>query len=432
MPEAVGRQFDRAGMADIGKQVSKEIDKNGAEIKATLVEFLRQSPEYQLLASFDRPERQVKDEPLNPYWRQVRQTQIEHEVRTKYGINHGEDFIAGSPAQRELGKRLYHMDDETKPQLSKPIGGKVGLHRARNYLTPFVVEALNEGKDEHEKRTLKGIYFENEWLGGVAIGYKEAAGKDEEDEFWDFAGPAGYLLSERIYTGHKDIQHISGLFAGLAIEQIFHPGNRNIIEALEDAIETAVEITEDDMRGMLPGGHMTSYPGGIDFLLKAPQAEVIEDGEIPAREWYDRTWENVFRRNSQFSTRGELLRDQRKIEGVVRKYGPDNFRVAARLILKTLCLNPEIIDGQEDLVIELWNHDNETEPFIPGYKLTTKDGYGRFGFEVDSNGDQYARCNVPVNKQRRAKLAGEYRTLGLNTLADKLEAQSRFVRLPIY
>lgn len=414
MPDKVRPELGRLGLSAVSEAIGKDFAARQEEIIAIFNDFLKQTAEYQLLKSFDRPEQAPTPQPLNQYWQQVRQSQIEHSVRQQYGYNAGESISPGTQARHELSRRYFRLDDETMPQTDASDNRETGLVKARAYLLPYIRKAF-ETKD----LTFLDIFYENKEVGDLAVKYR-ANDTGEEDflEAWDYTDAAGSALSAKISRDPQRLRYISRWFTETAINRIFQPSTRNIDEALESAIGSTIRQFADELSEIFYEAN-SGYANSTDLLLRSPVADM--NPFPPPESNGNGLWANAFDRYTYAMSAEQLGREESTEIGLVEKYGPDNYRTGMRLIMEYYD-NPQAPrrNANEDLVITLDYFAEGAIPFIPGYTLVSSDGL-RHGFQVDEKGDQYTPCEIAVSEQQRTQLANEYRLIGLNELADVVE-----------
>ena len=430
-------QLNQVGLRKAIEPYLDEVEARKPEVTAVVTDFILNSAQYKLLASFDDPQNKPETAPLNSYWRQIREQQVEGSLRERYGYSPDEQLPPDSPLHHELRLRRHQLDIESLVQPQSAKGSQDALRRARAYLTPYVAKEYEDGQvkrsDPHE---FGDIYYDPG--NGLYIRYKgEEEGEDAGVELWDYARDAGWSITEKTYTGPEDLDFIAADFVGNAIEKILDPraGGKysDILQAAVDStIELAIERLYDVVRASGSGlSYSHEEPGTM--LLRKPHGEIVDwqsmyDLKFYHRRLKDEDWSVVFRSKSDISTAAEIEHDLAFPIGQVNKYGPANFRTNGRLLQSQVRREPVgRTSVDEDLVITLtMSSEPGTVPYIPGYQLVSASAFmDRFGFRADPEGDPYQDCPVIINQKRRQTLAQAFSSIGLTELADQVKDHSR-------
>lgn len=424
----VDEPFRRSGLREVADTVNQALAERSSSIETVVSDFIVNSAEYRLLSSFDIPQRKPDEVPLNSYWRQVRERQIEQTVRTKYGHTQEEPLLINGPADRELRRRFHVLDDEVMTLPSEPKSHNDAVLKARAYLTPYVAQAFEADVYGREGQTFGDVYYEES--NGLHI---RAQDEEEGVEFYDLADDAGWKLSDNLYVGPRDMQFIAAQFLSETIQRIMDP--RTAIP-MKIIINESLQSTSRYIRERLIEaavavdlGNQYSYePRSSNAMIFLRQPSTVSDQkakpEVKAGEMdHTYSWDGVFRGKSDLSTAGELMRDAMVHIGKVQRYEPLNFRADARILqqqARHLALPANA--AEENLVITLYSpHNTSTVPFVPGYVLVSESSLrNRYGFTVDPNGDPYFSCEIAIENSRQAALAEIYQSMGLGLLADKL------------
>lgn len=428
----VVHEFRRTGMYELETAVLQDFYERKDQIDQAAQAIIRGSAEYALLKSFDDPQRKPERSPLNPFWRQVRERQIEQDVRKRHALAHSDNIVSYTQAGQDYRRQVYQLDHETMVNPQSQTSSHDAVLRARSYVLPFVAAAYKEQVGQ----AFDCVYYED----GTGLCVR-GIGDDEGPELYDFSRIAAYDLAEKIGLTQKLLRFIPEKFLMYAIERVVDPRQTDTLASIiEDSVQSAIDHIYDTLKcGIVP--HFGSYPDIHDLyhsevisLLRQPKGPIY-DGNVMARlqqrnryEVTDYDWHNTFRSMSNFATESEIYHLSQMQYGQVEAYGPANFRVPARLVgtHKRDVELPREADSP-DLVISIdpFKINRDEVPFIPGYTLVSEH-YDLYGFVVSPEGDPYRDCNVIVNANKRKELAEHYRSqLGMHELADKVETHKR-------
>lgn len=419
-----------AGLSEAIRPAIDELNERQEEIEAVVKDCIINSDAYKLLASFDETQTKPETQPLNTYWRQVREQQIAEKIRHRFGINSGESIPPDSPFHQEFRREAYYLDNETMPQSQTVDGADKALQRARNYLIPYVAEDFNKTQSGRSE-FVEVEYCEDD---GLYIRSSTDEKGQASYELWDYARDTGYTLGQKLSAEDDETRMIAYKFLGVAIETILDPRNTSTYkEILDSVVESAVSYAVDTFRQVSTVRSMSlisTFDDGESVVLRKPQASAVDN------KWHSEVnrstpkynWRDAFNTDYELSTREEILSNERLTTGWVNKYGPANFRTDGRLILSQRRQEPlGSQTGEDDLTIEFtFGYNRSNIPFIPGYKLTSESPFqNRYGFKVDPEGDPYRPCPVIINQKRRKSLADTYSGMGLHTLSGQILSKSK-------
>lgn len=432
----VVQEFRLTGMQELEAAILRNFMGREPEINQAVQAIIKGSAEYALLKSFDDPRQKPEESPLNPFWRQVRERQIEDDVRKRHALDNGYSIAAHTQAGQDYRRLLHQLDQETMVNPQRPTSHNDAVLRARSYALPFIAAAYEERVGQH----FDCVYYE-EGTGLCVRGGNE----DEGPELYEYSQIAAYDMAKQLGLTEKQLRFIPEMFLEYAIESIVDPRQTDTLASiLEEAIVRATNHVYDILvSGIVP--HFGSYPdvyGGhhseVIALLRQPQGPIFDGKSIDSlqqRSRYevaDYDWHNTFRTMSNFSTEGELYLRSQTQHARVESYGPSNFRVPARLVGSHRREHDLPRDHEStDLVITMdaFRTNLEEVPVIPGYMLVSErhDMYDTsYGFVVDQEGDPYRDCHVVINAAKRKQLADYYRdTVSMPELADKVESHKR-------
>jgi hypothetical protein len=210
-----------------------------------------------------------------------------------------------------------------------------------------------------------------------------------------------------------------------AMTAIYNPEPQETYEQLlERVLESATGYVWDKLSDPYSLHGVTavlSYP--TYRILREPHGEFVDKQVLDFARKYTESVMTDPTISMSIATRGELISEYHQSIGSVKKYGPENFRVPARIMQKG-SFNPHLpaLSGNEDMILTLWLFDSS--PDIPGYTLVSHQG-SRYGFNVSPEGDPYRACHVIINKQRRAILAEQYQAIGLDQLAEQVQSTNK-------
>jgi hypothetical protein len=415
----VGMEFSKLGMDKVAEEVSQSLDTKRDELSTAIDSWLYQSAEFQLLSSFGRLQQRPEAAPLSLYWRNVRASQIEHELRDNFGYSTTDEITAGSPISKALRTRLYQLDNELTPTKQELSAIDDGLTAARKYLLPYMTEGLNSDVDPGEHWTIVGVECDDDDDDATMyITCTNQDGLETQEILSNVANSAAAILSERLHTESEYLQQLGIYYATIAIENIYNKHTTSLDQALLDAFQEAHANALDMLTTPLyPRFH--NFPDEITLMLRSPLGHKITDREPPEHNYHDYTWNNIFLNNVSMTPRRELIRKHGQVKGFVEQYGPNDYRIGTRLLMRRSCQLQETYNTEEDLTIALIDSDDSTEPFVPGYQLVRRTGSGEYGFVIDADGDPYAACDTSVGNARH-ELIDEYRAIGLGRLANKI------------
>lgn len=426
VPSYIPGKLLELGQDEIGRSLLDKVEPDRPAVETLLADFIRQTPEYQLLASLDRPEHTQRTSPLDHYWRLVRQGQIEQEIRRSFGLNHDDAIEYGTPAHQELSRGLYHLDEEFMP-VRTPESGREGMQRARAYVSRFIEGIFNK---KYRPYVFDKIIPDDSAAGANFIRYRISEDVDSEyddvmlSQYSDWAGDE---FSKAVYSGPAELRYVGSVFARLAFEKIFDNDSQSLPESLDVAISSAVKDCRGALQDFITGRELL-YSNWAGALIRQPSggvaSELAEGLYYRAQQQYD--WYDPFRRRASLVTSAEIRNQRSNIIGQIEEYGPDNSIVTARMLLSVVRNDAGFEERDEDLVLKFeTQYDTTVEPFVPGYRLVSRDdSRRRFGFAADPNGDPYASCDVPINEQGREVLASAYDELGLGFLASQTRSRA--------
>lgn len=109
------------GLTSVRDEIVHELKQDIRIITDNLKDWAKTQPEFQVLESFNTPNPTAdEDKPLDQYWRQVREAEIEADVRLQFGIDPREHIGADHTALNAYNRRVQQLDHETTPQTDSP------------------------------------------------------------------------------------------------------------------------------------------------------------------------------------------------------------------------------------------------------------------------------------------------------------------------
>lgn len=425
----IGGQLQKIGLGAIVETAFEELKSRSADIQTAISQIVIASPEYQLVAAFDKPQRKPDEAPLSPYKRAARISQIERTIRDQFGLRPDQPIMPNSPPGYELGRGIYHLDDETEARPLSVRSGRDAVLRAQAYFKPHVMRAFEES-GEHRFDAFTYLVSD----GGLYIRAKEAVEGNRHYQSYEFVNQAAKKISNSISSTPEEIRYFTALFLGWVIEDIMDP--RTTANLGEILANQASQLAKDFFRDL--ENNITSVYDGVGsykrdpmvVLLRQPWGEVVDRAQLDEAldqqkraGYYD--WHKQFQPKVDSLPLAQIESRRRNSLGYVRRYEPANFRISQRLLLfqQQQVMLP-ISAQQEDIVITLsLKGDHGSVPIILGYKPVSHDpDSGRWGFTVDPNGDPYTACLVPVPMGQRQSLAASYEQIGLLQLAEEIAA----------
>lgn len=424
----VDHALNSAGLRDNMRPYLQEMTDREPAIKEAIRSLIMSSADYQLLNSFDDSIIKPAQAPLPPYWRQIREQQIELSLRERYGYSPNEPVYLNSPMQFELRRELYRLDEETALSTEDPDNSSGALQRACTYLTPFVARAYEDEYVAGEKKFGRIVYEPGD--GTYILGEDEELG-DAVHDLWELSKAAAEELSSNIFIGDERLKYLVMDFVSVAIDKILDPrATEPYRTVLEEAVNEAVEHITENLYELIRPSEMNIAYGFNEsaIIMRAPNSEAFSQrlfDSLRHQSLGRDSWSSVFRSTSELASEAQLWQEENLQIGKVEKYRPMNYRTSARLVQDRIRSEPVgSRSTEEDLVIDLsFPNDPYAVPFIPGYQLVSiSPFYDRYGFRVDPEGDPYQECKVVINKARKETLANSYRSVGLVELAQHLEA----------
>lgn len=433
--------IDSAGAHQATKLVKEELDSRQALVNEMITEQIIKSPEYALVMSFDESQRPPQEVPLNSYWRQVRERQIDEGVRTRYGLADGETIVRATAAGRERDRKLSWLDEETQREPEQDRGQEA-IERARRYFLPFIKEVFEDApRDEH--RTFDRIDYDpgnGLFIYGHYID-KNGKWRELEEEVYQRMD----AVVEAVCASSRDVTDLTRFmgeeFLGNFIEDVMDPRNiGSFSQLVERSIDRGIDLASyhlDQVREISLDTLMTAarfHRLETTLLLKDPPLDEVypraylRQFDVYAHDGCAESWGAVLDNWARLATRTEYLQAKRSTAGEVLEYGPDNFRTTRLLQFQ----EQEPVGRQphpdEALSLKLYHVPRGTSPYIPGYILKSGDGSWlaperRYGFVVDPEGDPYHDCDVPLPDEKVPQLLEQYRAIGLHSLADRIEVK---------
>lgn len=408
------------------------------DIKGAVSELISESPTYGMFAAFDVKKPTKAEQPLNLYWRQVRERQVKQEVLGRHALSLEAEVGPGSQAYMDLRRGLFALDDETMRRKEKPRSSDESLRRAVKFVRNIFEEEFVKVNGEE----LDQIVF-NSKAGELDCITRSGADRGTHgameatiNRILDLAGEPECPTRELV-----------GSFTSNLVYRLLDPRSSGELGRLIiDSRKAASHARALDFKSCTTPQFIsrTTYPrlNSAWVISRAPLSEDISREQYEdtvqqtanQREVYD--WKSTFVASSEVHSAEEMKKLESMTYGTVLEYAPEEYKVSARLV-NFKRSNPGDLppsDYEEDLVIYSYTG-NEFVPVVPGYKLVTHEpNEGLWGYVMDPEGDPYKTCNVPIPDESKMILADRYREMGLGDLGDQLLADealtvSRLVEL---
>lgn len=413
-------KLEDTGLDEIIDELDRLIDKRYDQIRDLLKNILNDSQALQFIKTLAEGElpQDNEEHPIPPFWRIIRETQINQAIRTRWSLRPNEQIIPSTEPHHELRKELSRLDDERIFAKLKPSTS--GLERLRSYFEKLLKSELVEGESP---RIFVGV--------GKVDGYntlytsQDPQGIDPSD----ILEAMGRRLASQINETGPHIQAVVGTWLSSLAKNILWPKetsesfdqlNLNAIEETCDILDESLldcrslrprdYISSSNLRGILHAGLLNSTDPLIDLSqLKKDSSsshqhysEVRGSAEIISTPVEERIGEVI---QFQSYTRGRYAHRILQFRPIIKDLPP--------------------IRGDEGLILKLDNAwTNDSHPYIPGYELSGSTG-DKYAFVPGIEGDAYAAADVILSKEQRLKLYELYSEIGLNDLADIVKRGSR-------
>lgn len=422
---ALPKLLEHAGIEHSLQSHYDELTARKPGIRSLLRDCVLTSDVYQFLASFDAPSLQQRHVPLTPYWRLIRETQIEQSLRIRHGYTDDTPIQTGSHIDTELRRAKHRLDDEQHPTVTFAQNEQTGVLRARTYLWPYLEEAFIANCEDSGLGRSKRLGKIGSTHGTYVL-YDETG--TDSVMLYEVAERVAETLLDTHFTGAPELHETMSMFLVYAIHDIFDLSlGSSLATILDDGAKEISQVMTEyliDTRGIYPLRE-TSYD--TYMLGHAPSHVPFETSRTHYDDYHD-SWPGSVDTSAHLIAAREQRRQSRKAIGQVLAYGPHNYRVPLRILQNRVITRAdhEMPPGTpEDLIIRMTSQQSYKQaPFIPGYTLSRLDrNTNTYGYAVNPEGDPYAPCEVRLSAEQQSQLTQSYRQIGLTALADAIHAQ---------
>lgn len=395
-------------LGHVTETVRASIESREEKFEEAIVGIITSSAEYNFFLSFAAPAPQPIDQPLSSFWRQIRENQIEHGVRTRYGLADKAIILTGSPASRDLRRELHHLDDERMPLEQAHDQNENEIVRARTHFLPLIASTFEKSC----KKTFGSIVDNGDMLVRAA----DTPEGDFDAELYTIIIEAAPTIVEELCVSPTEQRFILEEFSVTFLEELYRNNHKDSIQTVLDAaLARVIGYMHDVFR----------FPANLEAAPLLHQLPMTYD--YGYRKPSNGNWEDVLSDQASVSNRETLEAQLRQTAGWVKKYEPRGHQPSMRLIMADYDPTPPIhINGtvRSDLIVQFSPVGEQGKPRIPGYLLIGFDPQrNAFHYEKDGQGDPYVRCDVPLPDETRQALIKIYRELGLVKLAERLATE---------
>lgn len=395
-------------------------------IHQNIVDIVKSTPGCQLLASFGIESPQTEQQPLTPYWRQIREAQDEASIRTQFAIAEGQPIPLRSPADHARRRSQQQLDDETMPNQSRQTQPEDGFSRARAYFSQIVCEP------------------------GDVIMWPPAGSKEVEAYVQHADGTCdniGELLWEKLNDQFIDARNnlrmpeeFSTYFVNSFAHTLFTVNSNPDSLGYTAYLET---YTNEYVSGALPDNSfiplgtselnwaIDSYASGVAWRKQAlgPVVSNLDYSEINLKRILVERLLTEEEANEKVGNcdRLQYEADKAKRVGVVREHLSTIVPSRAERLIQSQQFRelPAIDHTQPNLLVINFGErvfDDLSMPLIPGYITVGHNAsFGEtFAFIPDTEHDPYQTSGAPLGNLKM--LIQSYRSLGLESLATVLES----------
>lgn len=417
------RRLDDLGCDSLLSAATQDIESRRGEIHETVSGLIMSSPEYRLVQSFNMqlpPE--SKDMPLLPFFRIIRERQIEEDVKFQYGIQGAID--ARSVAATSLKRRLQWLDDEVMLRKTTAELRDDTLVRARQFFGQKVFDECGRAynREALDRFDIKHSEHSSYLVIRLKEGHKDPEGFDYVGGCRDYTFEAAEALTYELSEAGTNTQRWIGKeFLDYFMMRLLDPRTSMsydmIIEyAIEETSAWMLKCFINDMTSSV------SYTDSLPVYLRLPEGEEMLDTLYMSSGKAHSTWHEAHSKGLGFTTAEEIARKERILTGEILRRPRDDSK--PRLI-QSYSRNTQIprIYPKNDLRLRLTAETfrHGADPHIPGYKLASRNG-DEYGF-VRDNVDPYTRADIPLSEHQKELLSDQYSQLGLHQLAKSVNGR---------
>jgi hypothetical protein len=430
-----------AGLGEHLQHNRDTIEMSEDQIKHHLVEVVQATPEFAFLLSFQaEPPTEQVDQPLNAFWRQVKEAQAEQTIRDQIGLPRPASLVTQPGADRALRKAHQDIDDMTAPRAEKKeVTPEDPLIKFYTHVLDVLSESLRQkgwgteclgpAQPMGEGRLLVagvGGELQRRWLGDLR---EDTSLMPERRTHDGFPYPAA-LWAKVTATAVKEI--------------LFNFEDYNTYQELLDKVT-------DDAAGLLytqllntmsqeRAGNLHKKFDDPRLLpwLRQPDGPVFDADQVRDRRSITQFGYRSPAPGSRFTTRDEMRRLQRQtFAHVVKRPWPADRPESPRII-QTVSrgkYTPDFDPADADMIIAFREDVGVThpnyglvagQPVITGYKTIGHDAeYNRWGFARREEHDPHSPAHIALPEREAMRVIDRYRDLGLVSLANSLERQDQ-------
>jgi hypothetical protein len=415
-----GSRLEQFGFEEVVEAVDADIESRSDAVREEMQGESRQNPAYLFMQSFDvHAQPEIVDVPLDEREKAIRAGQVRQEVIERHNLlEPGGVFERASSADTELRRGLWHIDDETKPQVESR-SDQNPTERARAYLAERAIDYHIARRDNIEdtpevRERLKQLMLSTDAPADNAEGY---------DRFilFDDATSSTYVLSEELTEGSPLMEEV---LAGSILRNYVNtllrdydpslPYDQAVEKTVNQAVQEVWEFMFDDIGKAGALDNIGEYDPAIRNSLMTPRGEQVPQGTLTEHAHLHHHGTG----DTEFMTREAAESLQEQYVGHIESGTIPGMRVLQiRSRDETL---PHTSD-RSDAVLRLHGREfNDHDPSIPGFTLVARnDLEGRYEFTRNDT-DPYASPEVPISTQQAQELADTYRAIGLNQLAFRM------------
>ncbi|MES2631214.1 MAG: hypothetical protein V4611_04620 [Patescibacteria group bacterium] len=414
-----------AGLHSILEENQKESKFEAAELMEIILSAWRQSSAYALLTSFDSPVQTTASAPLSPYWRSIREGQIEQDIRRRHGLSAEETLINGSFARQELVRSLHWLDEEENP-FEKKKAEVSGLERLKKFLWPYyrkAVEQLHSFNGAPRYELLDEEIHIGQYDNAAMLVKDNMTGENTFLDLVELNWDVPFHILKDFSTG--SVIGDSMIYSRLtqATETIMQAKKGKIVDLIHKSESEYIDVEGDTWTGpylnlLQNGSNVAVNSEYFDFEV----GEVISDEGLNDHvvwNYYRYNLENVFSSESRIHTKSSIEQLSRTNVASVLEVG--NVSLRSRLMTsRRKDLEPGLdVTSDFDMKITINDSSSITIPDLYGYDLVGKDG-NAYLFRRTTDSDPYDDCTVQIDDDKRLGLANIFAEAGLAAIADDI------------
>ncbi|HEX3568333.1 MAG TPA: hypothetical protein VHT70_01495 [Candidatus Saccharimonadales bacterium] len=376
--------------------------------------IINDNPANAFLRSFDVPSQPKTTEvPLDQRQRAIEEEKLRQAVLQRHGLDatQAANIQRGDPVDMELRRAFWRLDDQTQQQ--REPQKQDGLMRLRDYFVDCIadeyIRVRSNNMPEYDKGTIKAVFDDS------------LARRDEYREIasWTHGSDRKIIKELGGDKARDQLQYeLIQKTIGIAITSLIHsetpPENfADFIESVERETTAVISNTLRYNIGAIKYDVTTGHSPNLRDAIVAPSGEFVPYEELQEYHHAHPIGETAYVNESMID------RQEARTLGEVQWGQVPNQRV---IQIQERDTSLPKISLETELELKLYDREFDTaDPVIPGYTLVSHDDL-YFGFKRDAT-DPYAPVNVPLPEDKRLSLAKEFRDIGLETLATRVESQ---------